>query len=94
MRLNEDQEMLRQLARDFAAAELAPIAAELDRAGHLPLEIISIMAEVGFTALNVPEEFGGAGLDEICKVLVISELAKQCANTAEVLIICRALAQF
>ena len=85
MRLNEDQEMLRQLARDFAAAELAPIAAELDRTGHFPLEIISKMAEVGFTALNVPEEFGGAGLDEICKVLVISELAKQCASTAEVI---------
>lgn len=85
MGLNEDQLMIQQLARDFAQAELAPIAAELDKTGHFPLAIIAKMAEIGFTALNVPEAYGGAELDEVCKVLIISELAKCCASTAEVI---------
>lgn len=85
MILNEDRLMIQQLARDFAEAELAPIAAEMDKTSHFHLDIISKMAEVGFTALNVPEEYGGAGLDEVCKVLIVSELAKQCASTAEMI---------
>lgn len=83
--LTEDQEMIRQLARDFAEGELAPVAAEMDSTGHFHMEIITKMAEVGFTALNVPEEYGGPALDDICKVLIISELAKHCASTAEVI---------
>lgn len=77
--------MIRQLARDFAEGELAPVAAEMDSTGHFHMEIITKMAEVGFTALNVPEEYGGPALDDICKVLIISELAKHCASTAEVI---------
>ena len=85
MQFTEDQQMIQQLARDFAASELAPIAAEIDREERIPKEIIEKMAEIGFTALNVPEEYGGPGLDTVCKVLVVSELARQCASTAEVI---------
>ena len=82
---DETQEMIRGLARDFAAKELAPIAAEIDEKQEIPRRIIAQMAAMGFTALNVPEEYGGAGLDAVCKVLVVSELARQCASTAEVI---------
>lgn len=85
MRLTEDQKMIQELARNFAEAELAPIAAEIDKEERIPKEIIEKMAEIGFTGLNVPEEYGGSGLDTVCKVLVIQELAKQCASTAEVI---------
>lgn len=85
MQLNEDQKMIQELARNFAESELAPIAAEIDKEERIPKEIIEKMAEIGFTALNVPEEYGGAALDTVCKVLVVSELAKQCASTAEVI---------
>lgn len=85
MLFTEDQQMIQQLARDFAESELAPIAAEIDREERIPKEIIEKMAEIGFTALNVPEEYGGPGLDTVCKVLVVSELARQCASTAEVI---------
>ena len=85
MQFTEDQQMIQQLARDFAESELAPIAAEIDREERIPKEIIEKMAEIGFTALNVPEEYGGPGLDTVCKVLVVSELARQCASTAEVI---------
>lgn len=83
--LNEDHKMIQELARNFAQKELAPIAAAMDKSGHFPMELLGKMAEVGFTALNVPEAYGGAELDNICKVLVISELAKQCASTAELI---------
>ena len=85
MLFTEDQQMIQQLARDFAESELAPIAAEIDQEERIPKEIIEKMAEIGFTALNVPEEYGGPGLDTVCKVLVVSELARQCASTAEVI---------
>ena len=85
MQLNEDQKMIQELARNFAESELATIAAEIDKEERIPKEIIEKMAEIGFTALNVPEEYGGAALDTVCKVLVVSELAKQCASTAEVI---------
>lgn len=83
--LTEDQKMIRDLARDFAEKELAPIAAKIDQEERIPKEILEKMAEIGFTALNIPEEYGGAGLDTVCKVLVVSELARQCASTAEVI---------
>ena len=80
--LTEDQATIQQLARDFAQSELAPIAAKIDQEERIPKEIIEKMAEIGFTALNVPEAYGGPELDTVCKVLVVSELAKQCASTA------------
>ena len=83
--LTEDQATIQQLARDFAQSELAPIAAQIDQEERIPKEIIEKMAEIGFTALNVPEAYGGPELDTMCKVLVVSELAKQCASTAEVI---------
>ncbi len=85
MRLTEDQKMIQELARNFAEAELAPIAAQIDQEERIPKEIIEKMAEIGFTGLNVPEEYGGSGLDTVCKVLIIQELAKHCASTAEVI---------
>lgn len=83
--LTEEQAMIQQLARDFAEAELAPIADELDKTSRFPAEVIAKMAEIGFMGINVPEEYGGAGLDALCKVLVIAEIAQKCASTAEVL---------
>ncbi len=83
--LTEEQLSIQQMARAFAEAELAPIAADLDKTGRFPGEVIAKMAEIGFMGVNVPEAYGGADLDAVCKVLIISELAKQCASTAEVL---------
>ena len=85
VQLNETQKMMRDLARNFANKELAPIAAEIDAEERIPIEILEKMAEIGFTALNVPEEYGGPALDTVCKVMVVSELARQCASTAEVI---------
>ncbi len=85
MRFTDEQLMVQELARSFAEKELAPIAAQIDQEERIPKEIIEKMAECGFTGLNVPEQYGGAGMDTVSKVLVVSELAQKCAATAEVI---------
>ncbi len=84
-RFDETQTALRDLAREFAEKELAPIAADIDKNEAIPKRILEQMAEMGLFGLNVPEEYGGVGADAVSKVLVISELARKCASTAEVL---------
>lgn len=83
--LTEEQAMIQKLARDFATAKVAPLADELSKTGRFPEETIREMAEIGFMGINIPEEYGGAGMDEISKSLVITEIAKACASTAEIL---------
>ena len=68
--LTEDQATIQQLAREFAQSELAPIAAQIDQEERIPKEIIEKMAEIGFTALDVPEEDGGPAQDTRSKAPV------------------------
>ena len=57
----------------------------MDETGHMRPEIVAKMAELGFMGINIPEEYGGAGLDEVTKILVIEEIAKVDASVAELL---------
>ena len=81
----EDQLAIQETIRDFAEKEIRPRAAEVDQSSRFPAETISMLADMGVMGLNIPEAYGGAGLDEICKVLAISEIARCCASTAEIL---------
>lgn len=83
--LTEDQEAMVQLARQFAEKDIAPYSQEMDEEAELRPEIIAKMAELGFMGINIPEEYGGAGLDEVTKVLVIEEIARVDASVAELL---------
>ena len=74
--LSEEHEMLRMAARDFAQKEIAPIAAEFDETGDFPLETIKKMGEMGFMGIEVPEEYGGAGMDTLAYVLALEEICK------------------
>lgn len=80
----EDQAMIQEMVRDFANKEIAPKADAVDKSGAFPSDTIAQLAEMGIMGLNIPEEFGGAGMDEICKVLAISEISRCCASTAEI----------
>ena len=73
--LTEDHEMIRDAARDFAQNEIAPVAAHFDATGEFPAETIRKAGELGFMGVEVPVEYGGAGLDPISYVLVISEIS-------------------
>jgi len=78
--LTEDQKMIRDLARDFAQREVAPKAAELDKTGRWPTEIVARMAELGFMGMAIPEEHGGAGLDVLSYALAMEEVSAACAS--------------
>ncbi len=79
--LNEEQQMVRQMARDFAEKELKLRAAETDESGHLPIEAIKKMAPLGLLGLPVPEEYGGPGIDSISAAIVIEEIGRACGST-------------
>ncbi|RME86851.1 MAG: acyl-CoA dehydrogenase [Anaerolineae bacterium] len=68
--------MIRQAARDFAQKEIAPIAAEFDETGEFPEKTIRKMGEMGFMGIEVPEEYGGAGMDTLAYVLALEEICK------------------
>jgi len=79
--LSESQLMIRQMVSDFAAKELAPIAADLDRESRFPHEIIEKMAALDLFALPFSEEYGGTGDGYLAYVLAVEEISKACAST-------------
>jgi alkylation response protein AidB-like acyl-CoA dehydrogenase len=74
--LSPEQEMIRQTARDFAQNEIAPVAAHFDETGEFPSETIRKMGELGLMGIEVPEEYGGAGMDTLAYVLALEEICK------------------
>ncbi len=76
MILSEEQLLIQATAREFAQAELAPFAAERDRSGEVPKEVIRTMGELGLLAMCVPEEYGGSGTTTVSYVLALMEIAR------------------
>jgi butyryl-CoA dehydrogenase len=83
--LSEEQRMMRDTARDFAAREVAPKAAELDKSGRWPAEIVAKMAELGFLGVAIPEEHGGAGMDTLSYALAMEEVSAACASSGVIM---------
>ncbi len=76
LRLTEDQQQIRDLAREFAENEVAPVAAQLEEAHEFPAALVKQMGEMGFLGLTVPEDYGGTGLGYVTYALVSAEIAK------------------
>ncbi len=74
--LSNEHKMIRDAAHDFAQKEIAPIAAEFDESGDFPHATIKKMGELGFMGIEVPEEYGGAGMDTLSYVLALEEICK------------------
>jgi butyryl-CoA dehydrogenase len=83
--LSEPHEMLRDMARDFAQNEVAPGAADRDATATFPEEIVRKMAELGLMGIAVPEQWGGAGMDNLAYVLALEEICAACASTGTVM---------
>ncbi|MBP2312903.1 acyl-CoA dehydrogenase [Azospirillum soli] len=75
MRLTEEQQMVRDMARAFSAERLAPTAAERDRTGAFPKAELAEMGKLGLMGMLVPEEYDGAGTDHVAYALAIEEIA-------------------
>jgi alkylation response protein AidB-like acyl-CoA dehydrogenase len=76
LELTAEQREIQSLARAFADAEIAPNAAEWDRAHGFPREVLAKLAELGLLGVCVPEEYGGAGADFLSYILVLEELSR------------------
>ena len=79
--LTEEHTLIRDAARAIAEEKLKPYARELDENETVRLETIQELGELGYMAMMIPEEFGGAGLDTISYVLVLEEFSRVCAST-------------
>ena len=82
--LTDEQELVRDTVREFTEAEVAPVAAEIDREHRFPAEILPKLAGLSLLGVPFPEEAGGAGADYVSYVIVIEELARACASTATI----------
>ncbi|MFB6613735.1 acyl-CoA dehydrogenase family protein [Streptomyces sp. NPDC056367] len=76
MELSEEQAAVRRLAREFTEREVAPYAADWDRAESVDRAIVKKLGALGFLGLTVPEEYGGSGGDHLAYVLVTEELGR------------------
>ncbi len=81
MFLTEEQLMLRQMVRDFADNEVAPLAEKIDAEERFPTETVEKMAELGLLGICYDEKYEGAGMDSLSYIIAVEELSRVCAST-------------
>ena len=79
--LTREQELVRQMVREYAVNEVKPIAAEIDETERFPMENVKKMAELGMMGIPFPKELGGAGGDVLSYIIAVEELSKVCGTT-------------
>jgi len=92
--LNEEQQSIRDLARDFARNEIMPGAPERDRTHAFPAELISQLGEMGFMGMFVPEKYGGTELDVFSYVLALEEICYADAGVGVVMSVQNSLVEW
>lgn len=80
--LTEEQEAIQDMARRFAADELAPHASEWDEKKHFPVDVIKKSAELGLAGIYTSEDVGGSGLGRLDAALIFEALSEGCTSTA------------
>ena len=77
-----DQEKIQQQARHFSSTIIKPLAADIDKKGYFPWEVIKQAGKIGFMGMTIPRAYGGSGMDPISYTLVLQEIARVCGSTA------------
>src|SRR6202521_2002218 len=85
VRLNEEQVMIRETVRDLARARIAPRAADIDRTGEFPWDVVDLFRKHDLFALPFPPEYGGLNGSALTLNVAIEEIAKVCATSALIL---------
>ena len=80
--LSDEQNLFRNMVREFAEAELSPRAHEVDVTGAFNWAAVRKMGPLGLLGLNAPEEYGGAGVDAVSAAMALEEIARGCGSTA------------
>lgn len=91
--LTEEQRLVQQTARDFAARELLPHAAERDRQERFPERELAMLAELGMMAVNIPADYGGSEAGVVAYSLAVTELAQGCPATTVALAVTNMVAE-
>lgn len=79
------EKMVQSLAKEFAEKELEPLASKMDKEERMETEILKKLADCGFMGIGIDKKYGGAGFGMMEKSLMLTELAKKCASTAEIM---------
>jgi alkylation response protein AidB-like acyl-CoA dehydrogenase len=74
--ITEEHKMIQEAARDFAQSAIAPIAEHHDETGEFPIDTVRQMGQLGFMGIEVPEEYGGTGMDTLAYALALTEICK------------------
>lgn len=80
--LTQEQRLWRETVHEFCAREVRPFAAEMDARGEFNAAAVRKMAPIGLLGLNIPEEYGGSGVDAVSAAIAIEELGWACGGTA------------
>jgi len=91
--LSEEQIALMTAVREFARGEIAPVAAALDRESRFPWDTLRKMGALGLLGVTTPEEYGGAGLDNVSYVILVEEIAAADASHATIMSVTNGLPQ-
>ena len=83
--LTDEHEMLLTAVRDFSLREIAPVAAAYDESGEFPLDTVRKMGAMGLMGIEMPEEYGGAGMDSLAHALTMIEIAKADASHSTIM---------
>ncbi|AIY84343.1 MULTISPECIES: acyl-CoA dehydrogenase [Clostridium] len=83
--LTREQELVRQMVREFAINEVKPIAAEIDETERFPMENVEKMAKLGMMGIPFSKEYGGSNGDVLSYILAVEELSKVCGTTGVIL---------
>ncbi len=80
--LNQEQKMWKEAVHNFVIKEVKPYAQEVDQKAEFRLDVLPIMGQIGLLGLNIPEEYGGTGIDVVSSAIAIEELGWACGSTA------------
>jgi len=74
--LSDEQQLIRDTVRNFAEREIKPQARELDEKGEFSIELTKRIGEMGLFGMNLPEKYGGQGLDTLSYIIAVEEIAR------------------
>ncbi|QRN92875.1 acyl-CoA dehydrogenase family protein [Archangium violaceum] len=83
--LSDIQREIQRMCREFASRELTPNARKWDETHQWPTDAVKKLAELSLLGVAVPEQYGGAGLDNVCYALAMEEISRGCASTGVIM---------
>jgi len=83
--LNKLHKLVKKATRELTEKEFKPLAQEIDETGRFPKENIEKLKRYGYLGMNIPQEYGGSGTDELCYVIAVEEISRYCATTGVIL---------